>query len=378
MSKRIYLSSPYMHGEEMQFVKEAFDTNWLAPVGKNIDGLEADIDVYINKGIDGQKYRSLALISGTSALHLALKLADIQPGETVFCSDSTYCATAFPVSYEGGKQVFIDAERDSWNMDPKALELAFQKYPQTRIVMFAHLYGTPGKMDELLEVCKRHNAILIEDAAEALSSSYHGRQCGTFGTYNAISFNGNKIITTSGGGMLVTADETAWKKALYLATQAREPVPWFEHPDIGYNYRMSNVIAGIGRGQMIHLDEHHAMKKHIYETYKEGFKGLPVSMNPIPADCESNYWLSCILIDKGVDVKPMEVLDKLKTVANAEGRPLWKPMHMQPVFAGSDCVSIEEKPVGTDLYERGLCLPSDLHMDDDDMKLIIETVRNCF
>ncbi len=362
----------------MQFVKEAFDTNWLAPVGKNIDGLEADIDAYINKGIEGQKYRSLALISGTSALHLALKLTDIQPGETVFCSDSTYCATAFPVSYEGGRQVFIDAERDSWNMDPKALELAFQKYPQTRIVMFAHLYGTPGKMDELLDVCKRHNAILIEDAAEALSSSYRGRQCGTFGTYNAISFNGNKIITTSGGGMLVTADEAAWKKALYLATQARELVPWFEHPDIGYNYRMSNVIAGIGRGQMIHLDEHHAMKKHIYETYKEGFKGLPVSMNPIPVGCESNYWLSCILIERGVNVKPMEVLDKLKTVANAEGRPLWKPMHMQPVFAGSDCISLEEKPVGTDLYERGLCLPSDLHMDDDDMKLIIETVRNCF
>lgn len=378
MAKRIYLSSPYTHGEEMQFVKEAFDTNWLAPVGKNIDGLEADINAYINKGIDGQPYRSLALISGTSALHLALKLADIQPGETVFCSDSTYCATAFPVSYEGGKQVFIDAERDSWNMDPKALELAFQKYPKTRIVMFAHLYGTPGKMDELLDVCKRHDAILIEDAAEALSSSYRGRQCGTFGTYNAISFNGNKIITTSGGGMLVTADESAWKKALYLATQAREPVPWFEHPDIGYNYRMSNVIAGIGRGQMIHLDEHHAMKKHIYETYKEGFKGLPVSMNPIPSDCESNYWLSCILIDRGVNVKPMEVLDKLKTMANAEGRPLWKPMHMQPVFAGSDCVSLEEKPVGTDLYERGLCLPSDLHMDDEDMKLIIETVRSCF
>ena len=318
------------------------------------------------------------MISGTSALHLALKLAGIKPGETVFCSDSTYCATAFPVSYEAGKQVFIDGERDSWNMDPKALELAFQKYPQTRIVMYAHLYGTPGKMDELLDVCKRHNAIFIEDAAEALASTYHGRPCGTFGLYNAISFNGNKIITTSGGGMLVTADEAAWKKALYLATQAREPVPWFEHPDIGYNYRMSNVIAGIGRGQLLHLDEHRAMKKRIYDTYKEGFKGLPVTMNPVPEGCESNYWLSCILIDKGVNVKPMEVLDKLKTVANAEGRPLWKPMHMQPVFAGSDCVSLEAKPVGTDLYERGLCLPSDLHMDDDDMKLIIETVRSCF
>ena len=377
MSKRIYLSSPYTHGEEMQFVKEAFDTNWLAPVGKNIDGLEAEIDAVLNRG-SASGYRSLALISGTAALHLALKLAGIRPGETVFCSDSTYCATAFPVSYENGRQVFIDGERDSWNMDPEALELAFQKYPQTRIVMYAHLYGTPGKMDELLDVCKKHDAILIEDAAEALASTYHGRPCGTFGLYNAISFNGNKIITTSGGGMLVTADEGAWKKALYLATQAREPVPWFEHPDIGYNYRMSNVIAGIGRGQLLHLDEHRAMKKRIYDTYKVGFKGLPVTMNPVPDGCESNYWLSCILIDRGVDVKPMDVLDKLKTVANAEGRPLWKPMHMQPVFAGSDCVSLEEKPVGTDLYERGLCLPSDLHMDDDDMKLIIETVRSCF
>ena len=239
---------------------------------------------------------------------------------------------------------------------------------------------------------RRHNAIFIEDAAEALASTYHGRPCGTFGLYNAISFNGNKIITTSGGGMLVTADESAWKKALYLATQAREPVPWFEHPDIGYNYRMSNVIAGIGRGQLLHLDEHRAMKKRIYDTYKEGFKGLPVTMNPVPEGCESNYWLSCILIDKGVDVKPMDVLDKLKTVANAEGRPLWKPMHMQPIYlrhafvtaeglgraSGKTCMPQSGPDVGADIFRRGLCLPSDNKMTPEQQEKVIEIIRRCF
>ena len=375
--KRIYLSSPYTHGEELEFVREAFDSNWLAPAGANLDGLEAEIDAYIGRGA-GRECRSLAVVSGTAALHLALKLAGVGPGDTVLCSDSTYCATAFPVSYEGGVQVFVDSERDSWNMDPRALELAFRRHPGARVVMFAHLYGTPGRMDELLDVCARHRAILVEDAAEALASSYRGRPCGTFGDYAAISFNGNKIITSSGGGMLVTADGDARRRALYLATQARDPVPWFEHREVGFNYRMSNVIAGIGRGQLLHLDEHRAMKRRIYETYRRGFEGLPVSMNPIPADCEPNYWLSCLLIDRGAGVTPAEVLDRLRTEANAEGRPLWKPMSMQPVFAGRECVRLEEKSVGTDLYERGLCLPSDLHMDDDDMRLIIDTVRKCF
>jgi len=375
--KKIYLSSPTIHGEEQQFVKEAFDKNWVAPVGFNIDNFEKEIDEYINAN-SPKKIHALAVDSGTSALHLAYKVAGIKKGTPVFVSDSTYCATVFPVSYEGGVPIFIDSERDSWNMSPEALEKAFQLHPEVKHVIVVHLFGTPAKMDELMEVCKRHDAILIEDAAEALGSFYHGRHCGTFGEYNAISFNGNKIITASSGGMFLSTSADDWNLAFKYATQSRENVPWFEHHDLGYNYRLSNVLAGIGRGQLLHLDEHRALKKKIFETYKEGFKDLPVTMNPVLPDCESNYWLSCILIDKGVDVTPEQVLNAMKEKANAEGRNIWKPMSMQKVYEGSELVAIEDYPVGYDLFDRGLCLPSDIKNTDEDMQLIISAVRSCF
>lgn len=375
--KRIYLSSPTMHGEELQFVNEAFEKNWIAPVGFNIDLLEKETDAYIN-GLSPVRYRTMAVCSGTAALHLAYKVAGITKGTPVFVSDSTYCATAFPITYEGGVPIFIDSERDSWNMDPEALEKAFQAHPEVRHVVVVHLFGTPAKMDEIMAVCERHHAMLIEDAAEALSSYYHGRHCGTFGRYNAFSFNGNKIITTSSGGMFVAPDEESWKRAFYFATQAREPVPWFEHENIGYNYRLSNVLAGIGRGQLLHLDEHHARKKHIYEAYQKGFSDLPLAMNPFLPDTEPNYWLSCILIDRDAQVTPLQILHALSDEENAESRPVWKPMSMQKVYAGAELIKTEEKPVGYDLFERGLCLPSDIKMTDEDIDRVIACVRRQF
>ncbi|MBP5173429.1 MAG: DegT/DnrJ/EryC1/StrS family aminotransferase [Clostridia bacterium] len=375
--KKIYLSSPTMHGEEQQFVREAFDRNWIAPVGFNIDNFETEIENYVNAS-SPEKVRALALDSGTSCLHLAYKVAGIKRGTPVFVSDSTYCATVFPITYEGGVPIFIDSERDSWNMDPAALEKAFRLHPEVKYVSAVHLFGTSAKIDEIREIRDAHGAVLIEDAAEALGSFYKGRHCGTFGEYNVISFNGNKIITSSSGGMLLTKTEAARDLAFKYATQSREPVIWFEHHDIGYNYRLSNVCAGIGRGQLIHLEEHRQAKKHIYETYKAGFADLPVTMNPIPADCDPNYWLSCILIDSGCPVKPMQVLDAMREYANAEGRPIWKPMSMQKVYEGSELVSIEDYPVGYDLFDRGLCLPSDIKMTQEDLDLIIGAVRRCF
>ncbi|MBO5286893.1 MAG: aminotransferase class I/II-fold pyridoxal phosphate-dependent enzyme [Clostridia bacterium] len=376
MEKRIPLSTPTMHGEEMTFVKEAFDKNWIAPLGFNCDNFEKEMDAYLCEGLDSDYY-TLALSSGTAALHLAIKLAGVKRGDIVFCSDMTFAATVNPVSYEGGVQVFIDSEKDSWNMDPVALEKAFEKYPDTKFVVLAHLYGTPSKMDEILDICKKHNAILIEDAAESLSATYKGRQTGTFGTYNAISFNGNKIITTSGGGMLITATEEARKKAFFLATQAREPFPWYQHEEIGYNYRMSNVVAGIGRGQLIHLDEHRDLKEAIYRRYEEGFKGLPVKMNPYLENTKPNFWLSCLTIDEGAGVDAMEILNKLAE-CNIEGRPIWKPMHMQPVFKGHDFISAYDKAVNEDIFARGICLPSDIKMTVEEQNYVIETIRGCF
>lgn len=375
--KKIYLSSPTMHGEEQQFVNEAFEKNWVAPVGFNLDNLEKEMDEYINAS-SPVKYHTLALDSGTSSLHIAYKMAGITQGTPVFVSDSTYCATVFPVSYEGGVPIFIDSERDSWNMSPEALEKAFQLHPEVKHVIIVHLFGTPAKMDEIMEVCDRHGAMLLEDAAEAVSSFYHGRHCGTFGKYNAFSFNGNKIITASSGGMFVAPDEESRKEGFKIATQNREPVVWFEHHGLGYNYRLSNVLAGIGRGQLMHLDEHHALKKKIYQRYREGFKDLPVTMNPYLPDTEPNFWLSCILIDKGVNVKPATVLQAMLDDANAEGRPIWKPMSMQEVYKGSELVKIEDYPVGYDLFDRGLCLPSDIKMTDEDLDKIIKAVRRCF
>ena len=388
--QKIWLSSPTMHGEEQAFVKEAFDTNWVSTVGKNIDELERGICDYV-----GCKH-AVGLSAGTAALHLAVKLAGIKPGDKVFCSDMTFAATVNPVLYEGAEPVFIDTGYDDWNMDPKALKKAFAKYPEVKVVVVANLYGTPAKLKELRKICDDHGAILIEDAAESLGATLDGQQTGTFGTYNAISFNGNKIITTSGGGMLLSDDEDAIKLAKKWSTQSREPAPWYQHTQTGYNYRLSNILAGIGRGQLLHLEEHIAQKKAIYDRYREGFKDIPVSMNPIPGNVHSNYWLSCMIIDKEAMTKqtrgdfkatfekeagktcPTEVLELLLKY-NAEGRPIWKPMHMQPIFKDNDFIQVDEAiNVSADIFERGLCLPSDNKMTPEQQDIIIELIRSLF
>ena len=379
-----------MHGEEQAFVKEAFDTNWVSTVGKNIDELERGICDYV-----GCKH-AVGLSAGTAALHLAIKLAGVKPGDKVFCSDMTFAATVNPVLYEGGEPVFIDTGYDDWNMDPEALKKAFEKYPNVKVVVVANLYGTPAKLKEIRAICDDNGAILIEDAAESLGATLDGHQTGTFGIYNAISFNGNKIITTSGGGMLLSDDEEAIKLAKKWSTQSREPAPWYQHTQTGYNYRLSNILAGIGRGQLLHLDEHIAQKKAIYDRYREGFKDIPVSMNPIPGNVQSNYWLSCMIIDKDAMTKqtrndlyatyekvagktcPTEILELLNKY-NAEGRPIWKPMHMQPIFKDNDFIQIDEAiDVGADIFERGLCLPSDNKLTPEQQDIIIELVRSLF
>ena len=372
MDKRIPLATPTMHEEEMGFVQEAFEKNWIAPLGFNCDSFEAEMSHYLGAG-----QQALSLCSGTAGLHLAVKLAGIKPGDVVLCSDMTFAATVNPVSYEGGVQVFVDSEYQTWNMDPAALEKAFEKYPQAKAVMLAHLYGTPAKMDEILEICRRHGAVLIEDAAEALSATYRGRQCATFGDYAVVSFNGNKIITTSGGGMLLTNTSEARNKAFFWATQAREPYPWYQHEEIGYNYRMSNVVAGIGRGQLLHLQEHRQRKTAIYRRYEEAFRDLPLSMNPYLEDTVPNFWLSCILLDENCGVKPMALMEKLAE-HNVEARPIWKPMHLQPVFAGHDFITAAESAVDEDIFARGLCLPSDIKMTAAEQDYVIEIVRSCF
>ena len=315
--------------------------------------------------------------AGTAALHLAVKLAGVTRGDTVFCSDMTFSATVNPVTYEGGIPIFIDSERDTWNMDPVALEKAFEKFPETKVVVIANLYGVPAKLDELKSICEKHNAIMIEDAAESLSAVYKNRQTGTFGDFNAVSFNGNKIITTSGGGMLLSDNKEAIDKARFWATQAREPAPWYQHEEIGYNYRMSNVVAGIGRGQLLHLEEHKNLKTQIYKRYQEGFNGLPITMNPF-LDCSSpNFWLSCMLIDENCSVEPMDIYNRLNEL-NIETRPIWKPMHMQPVFKNCSFVFVEEKPVVEDIFKRGLCLPSDIKMTVEEQELVIDAVKEMF
>ncbi len=401
--KKVWLSSPTMHGDEIKYVEEAYNTNWMSTVGANINEVEKNI---CNKV--GCKY-AVALSSGTAALHLAMKLAGIKTGEKVFCSDMTFSATVNPIIYEGGIPVFIDTEYDSWNMDPVALEKAFELYPEVRIIVVAHLYGTPGKIDEIFAIAKKHNATIIEDAAESLGATYKGKQTGTFGKYNCISFNGNKIITGSSGGMLLTDDLEAANKARKWSTQSREEASWYQHEEIGYNYRMSNVIAGVVRGQIPYLEEHIAQKKAIYERYKEGLKDLPIKMNPIPKECNPNYWLSCMIIDKEAMCKqvrgeqealyiteqgktcPTEILEKLAEI-NAEGRPIWKPMHMQPIFrmnpfvtkAGNGraktnaYIKEETEDVGMDIFTRGLCLPSDNKMTPEQQEKIIEVIKGCF
>ncbi len=375
MDKRILLSTPTMHGEELRFIHEAFDRNWIAPLGFNCDEFEKEVAGYISCG--REKLYGLSLCSGTAALHLAVKLAGVKTGDIVLCSDMTFSATVNPISYEGGVQVFVDSERDTWNMDPEALEKAFEKYPQAKVVMLAHLYGTPSKMDEIIDVCRRHNAVLIEDAAEALASEYKGRKMGVFGDYGVISFNGNKIITTSGGGMLLTKESAHRDKAFFWATQSREKAPWYQHEEIGYNYRMSNVVAGIGRGQLLHLDEHRQLKENIYNRYKAGLKDVPVTLNPYLDYTLPNFWLTCMTIDKGCNVQFMDIYNKLNE-ANIESRPIWKPMHMQPIFKSHDFISLEKKSVGEDVFSRGLCLPSDIKMTEEEQDYVIETVKSCF
>ena len=401
---KVWLSSPTMHGDELKYITEAYETNWMSTVGANINEVEKQICEKI-----GCKY-SVALSAGTASLHLAMKLAGIKPGDKVFCSDMTFSATVNPVTYEGGIPVFIDTEYDTWNMDPIALEKAFELYPEVKVVVAAHLYGVPGKIDEIKAVCDKHNAIIIEDAAESLGATYKGVQTGTFGKYNCISFNGNKIITGSAGGMLLTDSEEAANKVRKWSTQARENAPWYQHEEVGYNYRMSNVIAGVVRGQLPYLEEHIAQKKAIYERYKEGFKDLPVSMNPFDeTNSVPNYWLSCMIIDEEAMCKqvrgeqkalyisepgkscPTEILDAIASI-NAEGRPIWKPMHMQPIFRMNPFVTRhgngrantnayiagESLDIGMDIFNRGLCLPSDNKMTVEQQDYIIEVIKGCF
>ena len=402
-AKKLYLSSPTMHGEELIYMKEAFDTNWMSTVGENIDRVEEQIA----QKLGGY---AVALSSGTAALHLAMKLGGIKPGDLVFSSDMTFSATTNPVVYEGARQVFIDTERDTWNMDPKALEQAFSIYPGVKAVVLANLYGTPGKLDELISVAHRHGAIVIEDAAESLGASYKGRQTGLLGDIGVISFNGNKIITGSAGGMLLTHTRAEADKARKWSTQSRENAPWYQHEELGYNYRMSNVIAGVVRGQLPYLEEHIAQKRAIYIRYKEGFKDLPVTMNPCDGqNSQPNFWLSCLLLQEEAmcpqvrsDTQalytpqtgrscPTEILEILARY-NAEGRPLWKPMHLQPLYRmhpfvtargngrgqSNAYISGEMTDVGADLFARGLCLPSDNKMTTEQQDQVIEIVRACF
>ena len=391
LEEKVWLSSPTMHGDELRYMQEAYDTNWMSTVGANINEAER-----LAREQTGSRY-AVALASGTAALHMAVKLAGVKPGDKVFCSDMTFAATVNPVVYEKAIPVVIDTEPDTWNMDPVALEKAFEQYPDVKVVVLVHLYGTPAKIDQIQEICRRHNAIIIEDAAESLGATYKGKQTGSFGTYNCISFNGNKIITGSSGGMLLTDDEAAADKVRKWSTQSRENAPWYQHEDLGYNYRMSNVIAGVVRGQFPYLEQHIAQKKAIYERYKEGFKDLPVTMNPFDEEnAVPNYWLSCMLIDedamcpqileatKATYTKqpgktcPTEILEKL-AAANAEGRPIWKPMHLQPVHRESPFVpATPGADVGLDLFQRGLCLPSDNKMTAQQQDVIIAVVRSCF
>lgn len=414
--KKIWLSSPTMHGDEQKWVNDAFEKNWITTAGENVDSVETLVAEKI-----GCKY-AVALSCGTGALHLAIKLAgeklygQAKPnagtlqGHKVFCSDMTFDATVNPVAYEDGEAVFIDTERDTWNMDPVALEKAFEIYPDVKLVVLVHLYGTPAKLDEIMAVCEKHGAVLVEDAAESFGATYKGKQTGTFGIGNIISFNGNKIITGSSGGMFLTDNKADADKVRKWSTQSREAAPWYQHEEIGYNYRMSNIIAGVVRGQMPYLEEHIAQKKAIYMRYKEGFKGLPVHMNPYDEkNSKPNFWLSCMIIDKEAMCKqvrgeqdalyisesgkscPTEILETLAKF-NAEGRPIWKPMHIQPIYRMNPFVTVngngrgqtnayiagDLEDVGADIFERGLCLPSDNKMTAEEQDVIIQIIRSCF
>ena len=401
LNSKVWLSSPTMHGEELLYMKKAYQTNWMSTLGENIDEIEKEISKKI-----GVRY-AVALSSGTAALHMCVKLAGeklygkaktghgVLEGHKAFCSDMTFAATLNPIAYENGECVFVDTERESWNMDPAALEKAFQKHPDVKLVIIAHLYGTPGKIKELKEVCEKHGALLIEDAAESLGATYERHETGSFGDYAAISFNGNKIITGSSGGMFLTNSEEDSKKVRKWSTQSREAAPWYQHEELGYNYRMSNVIAGVVRGQLPYLDEHIKQKRAIWERYRDGLKGLPISMNPWDEKvCSPNFWLSCLTIKKDAMCKqartdkeptfvpehgkscPTEILDAIASI-NAEGRPIWKAMHLQPIYKDYDFVNLGSD-AGADIFDRGLCLPSDNKMTETEQSIIIDVIKKCF
>lgn len=411
--KRVWLSSPTMHGEELKYMTEAFDSNWMSTAGENINEVER---IAAEKAQVGY---AVGLSSCTAALHLCVKAAGEKlygrpqishgalEGKRVFCSDMTFAATLNPVVYEGGIPVFIDTEYESWNMDPDALEKAFEMYPDVKLVVCAELYGFPGRMDVIKHICEKNGALLIEDAAEAMGATLRGRQCGSFGDYATVSYNGNKIITGSSGGCLLTNDIEVANKARKWATQARENAPWYQHEEVGYNYRMSNVVAGVIRGQYQYLEEHIDKKKKIYERYRDGFKDLPIEMNPIVNDTEPNYWLSAMIIDKeymcrqirddsrALYIKengktcPTEILEKLE-MCNVEVRPIWKPMHIQPMYRMHEFITREgsgragtihqrkQSSVGEDIFSRGLCLPSDIKMTEEHQNVVIEIIRSCF
>ena len=413
---KVWLSSPTMHGDEQKWVDEAIRTNWVSTVGANINEIEKQTAQKV-----GRKY-AVALSAGTAALHLAIKLCGEklygQPtvghgtleGKKVFCSDMTFDATVNPVAYEGGEAVFIDTEYETWNMDPVALEKAFELYPDVRLIVVAHLYGTPGRIDEIRRIADAHGALIVEDAAESFCATYKGVQTGCFGTESIISFNGNKIITGSSGGMLLTDSEQDANKARKWSTQSRENAPWYQHEEMGYNYRMSNIIAGVVRGQLPYLEEHLAQKKAIYQRYREGMRGLPVRMNPYDAENSApNFWLSCLIIDEEAMCEtvrgeqealyrsapgkscPTEILEAMAAF-NAEGRPIWKPMHMQPIYRMNPFVTRQGSgrgntnayiagggvDVGADIFRRGLCLPSDNKMTAAQQDVVIEIIRRCF
>ncbi len=373
-NKRIFLSSPNMsaQGYEMEYINLAFDTNWIAPLGQNVDGFEREMCEYTGA------VQAAALSAGTAAIHLGLKAAGVEAGDRVFCQSLTFSATANPIIYLGAEPVFIDSDEKTWNMSPDALRKAFEKYPDTKYVCIVHLYGLAADMDEIKSICDEYGAVIIEDAAESLGTTYKGKMTGTFGDYGVYSFNGNKIITTSGGGMLVcnldskTADERI-RKVRFWSTQSRDPARHYQHSEIGYNYRMSNVVAGIGRGQLKVIDERVAQKRAIFARYKAAFAdNADISMMPINDFCESNCWLTCITLS-GDKVKPYDIMDALEA-ENIESRPIWKPMHLQPFFEKYDY--IDNGSVAEKLFETGVCLPSDTNMTEEQQEKIIAIVKS--
>lgn len=374
MDKKVFLASPHMskEGYEQEYIKEAFDTNWIAPLGANVNNFEKELAEYVGVGY------AAALSSGTASIHMGLHALGVQKGDIVFCQALTFSASANPIVYEEATPVFIDSEYETWNMDPKALEKAFEKYTPKAVIV-VHLYGIPAKMDEIMKICQKHNVPILEDAAESLGATINGKQTGTFGKFGAFSFNGNKIITTSGGGMLVSDDEERIAKVRFWATQSREKFRYYEHKEIGYNYRLSNISAGIGRGQLKVLDERIAEKTNIHNTYKEGFKSIKeIQMQPYMQNSKPNFWLSAIILDKDSKVTPLQIIEALEK-ENIESRPIWKPMQLQPVFADRDFITLNENgSVSEDIFSRGVCLPSDTKMTREEQAKVIEIIKGLF